>query len=115
MSVALVCGGRDYHSPWFPQYMDEFHRRFGITLVVHGGATGADSLAESWAKSREINQHIYPAKWKMHGRSAGPIRNTEMLGSEPTIDLVIAFPGGRGTDNMCQQAMSRGLPVYRVS
>ena len=114
MAVALVCGGRTYANPWFPQYMDEFHQRFGITTVVHGGATGADSLAESWAKSREINQHIYPAKWTTYNNQAGPIRNTEMLASE-AIEFVVAFPGGPGTENMVKQAMAQGIPVYRVS
>ncbi|MEM9912925.1 MAG: hypothetical protein AAF922_19365 [Pseudomonadota bacterium] len=44
------------------------------------------------------------------GRAAGPIRNKEML-DEGCPDLVVAFPGGRGTANMVKQAQAAGVEV----
>jgi ABC-type Fe3+-hydroxamate transport system substrate-binding protein len=44
-----------------------------------------------------------------YGPSAGPIRNGRMLEYKP--DLVIAFPGGRGTANMVKQARKAGIAV----
>ena len=34
---------------------------------------------------------------------------------EGTPDLVIAFPGGRGTENMIKQAEAAGIPVRRIT
>jgi hypothetical protein len=42
------------------------------------------------------------------GRSGGPKRNQQML-EEGKPDLVLAFPGGRGTADMVRRAPS-GVP-----
>jgi hypothetical protein len=94
----LVCGGRDYSAAGdFKKWMDALHKLHPFTTVIHGAATGADSLA-------------FPALWKKHGKSAGPIRNAQML-DEGKPDYVLAFPGGPGTANMIKQAKQRGIPV----
>lgn len=51
----------------------------------------------------------FPANWKDHGRSAGPIRNQAMLATEP--ELVIAFWDGksRGTKDMLARARKAGV------
>ena len=56
---------------------------------------------------------MYPADWDTHGRGAGPIRNKQML-EEGKPDLVIAFPGGKGTANMIGQAKEAGIPVREI-
>lgn len=72
-------------------YCDEF-------VIVSGSCpTGADFLAEAWAASRGVPVERYPADWSL-GKSAGPARNEEMAATRP--DLAMAFPGGRGTDDM---------------
>jgi len=38
-----------------------------------------------------------------------------MLDENPDIELVVAFPGGRGTDNMVKQAEARGIPVQKIN
>lgn len=63
-----------------------------ITLVVSGGAAGADSLAEVWARSRGLPLRIYRADWNKDGRSAGFKRNTEIAEG---CDFVVAFWDGR--------------------
>jgi hypothetical protein len=45
--------------------------------------------------------------------AAGPIRNARML-EEGKPDIVIAFPGGRGTANMIEQAHAAGVEVVQV-
>ena len=50
----------------------------------------------------------FKADWDKFGRAAGPIRNAQML-REGKPDLVVAFPGGRGTANMVAQAKARAL------
>lgn len=103
--TVLVCGGRDYaNQERVFKVMDQLHRQKRIGLVVHGAATGADTLAEGWAKKRQVMYFGVPAPWKELGRSAGPKRNSYMLErSKP--DLVVSFPGGSGTNDMMSKAM----------
>lgn len=54
----------------------------------------------------------FPADWERNGRAAGPIRNRQMLDGKP--DLVIAFPGGKGTADMVAEAKRRGIAVREV-
>lgn len=80
--------------------------------VIHGGAPGADSAAAEAAYTRGMNVKAYPADWTTHGRSAGILRNLQMLDQQP--DLVIAFRctgGSRGTDHTISEARRRGIPV----
>lgn len=109
----LVCGGRDYDNQ-SDLYMtlDRMHRSTPITLVIHGGASGADSWAGQWALSRKVPVLECPADWPKYGRQAGPLRNAEMLKHEP--DHVVAFPGGRGTADMVRKAKRAGVNVIEV-
>ena len=105
----LVTGGRDFADA------DRLHDaivKLKPTVVVHGWARGADTLAMEWAKKREIPCMCYPARWKTYGAAAGPLRNSEMIEKEKP-DMVLAMPGGRGTAHMIQCAEAAGIPVVR--
>lgn len=115
MTRVLVCGGRDFNDAdrvW--SVLDHYNSDRSFSLVIHGAARGADALAGQWAITRDIAQLAFPADWDAHGRSAGHIRNAQML-KEGKPDVVIAFPGGRGTANMIDQATRAGVPVLRIS
>ena len=110
----LVCGGRDYTDRWRVfDVLDGRHAETPISVVIEGGALGADRSAYVWGYERNIVVETYPADWVNHGRSAGPIRNALML-TEGKPDLVIAFPGGRGTANMVSKARAAGVPVIEI-
>ena len=107
----LVCGGRDYDNrDSLYEVLNAFHSVGPISVVVHGDAKGADRMAGDWARTRGILEDPHPANWATHGRAAGPIRNAEMLTSTAP-DLVIAFPGGRGTEHMVRIAKQAGFRV----
>jgi len=110
----LVCGGRDYQNrDAVFDALNELARQHGWLTIIEGGAKGADSLAREWARLRYHGLVTVPANWQLYGTSAGPIRNEEMLKSgEP--DLVLAFPGGRGTADMIHRAEAAGVPVSRT-
>lgn len=78
--------------------------------IISGRATGADSVAADWAIVNWCKLHEYPANWSKYGRSAGFIRNAQML-SEGKPDLVVAFPGGKGTAHMIRLAKDVGIKV----
>lgn len=107
----LVCGGRDYGDTGFVySTLDNLHLMDGITQVISGGASGADELAHQWALARGVPSRQFFANWNELGASAGPIRNLDML-NEGKPDLVIAFPGGRGTADMVRKAKVAGVRV----
>lgn len=81
--------------------------------IIHGGATGADSAAGDFANVHFCQELCFPADWNKYGMSAGPIRNKQML-DEGCPDLVVAFPGGKGTANMVAQAKKAGIKVIEV-
>jgi hypothetical protein len=117
----LVCGGRDFRDQaCVDRVLDIVLGNCAAPTLIHGNATGADTLADNWAISRNAQdgtewckREVYPADWAQHGNAAGPIRNAEMLKrGEP--QLVIAFPGGRGTADMVSKARAAGVLVLQV-
>lgn len=115
MERILVCGGRDFddgHCVF--RELNGALEHYGECIIIQGGANGADNLARQWALSRGICCIQVDAPWDKFGKSAGAIRNAWMLQyCAPTI--VIAFPGGSGTANMCKLARAAGLPVYVIA
>jgi hypothetical protein len=111
----LVCGGRYFNERGLlTSVMDELHAASPITAIIHGAAGGADTLARDWAVSRGIHAAAFPAEWKAFHEAAGPIRNAYMLvAGKP--ELVVAFPGGRGTSDMVAKARKAGVDVREVS
>lgn len=110
----LVCGGRDYAGESYAfARLDSIHGKTPIKIVIEGGASGADAIARKWARSRGVLVATVPALWDRRGRGAGPQRNAGMLLLGP--DLVLAFPGGRGTANMVQQAKDAGVWVVELT
>ena len=105
----LVTGGRDFN---LPSAVDQELTALQPTMSVVGDARGADYLARQWAVVHGVRHVVYAAEWQVHGKAAGPIRNGKMLTEKP--DLVLAFPGGRGTADMVRQARAAGVAVREV-
>lgn len=90
-----------------------------ITLLIHGAAKGADTIADEWAAQRNVRRAPFPAIWERDGKydpGAGPKRNQRML-VEGKPDLVVAFrmPGvSKGTDDMIARATRAGVRVEIV-
>ena len=114
----LVCGGRNFGTSSMDickldEALDCFHGNTPISELIHGAARGADNMAAYWAVRNQIPCRAFPADWKKHGRAAGHIRNQQML-DEGQPNMVMAFPGGRGTANMISRAEKAGIPVQCV-
>ena len=111
----LVCGGRDYDDvECVFATLDDLDRRVGVQEVITGGASGADSYGHHWAQDRGKPSVIFTADWAKWGRGAGPLRNQRML-DEGKPTLVVAFPGGKGTADMCRRAREFGVPLLKVA
>jgi hypothetical protein len=111
---AIVCGGRKFKDwPMLSAALDAIHAETPLDCVITGAAPGADTLADTWARTRSIRVERYYALWRTYGPAAGPIRNQKMLDEEKP-DVVIAFPGGVGTADMISRAEKAGVPVKKV-
>jgi len=116
MRRPIVCGGRDYENREHVfATLDELNQRYTFLHIIEGGCpTGADMLAREWAADRGIEYRHYPAKWKLQGKAAGPIRNQLMIDAE-NPDGVIAFPGKNGTADMKSKARAANIPVLEIT
>lgn len=106
----IVAGGRDFvaeqkHEDWLIETL----KTHNATEVVCGMARGADMFGYHVAKNLlGLPVKEFPAKWKLLGNSAGPIRNEEMA---KYADMCVLFPGDRGTASMRSLAKQYGLKV----
>ena len=112
----LVCGSHRFKNTVFVYAtLDRLSRDWSPDLtVIEGDAPGVDRMAGYWARSRGHRNRKFPAEWRKHGKAAGPKRNQRMI-DEGGPQLVVAFPGERGTTDMVDRAERAGIPVLRVS
>lgn len=114
MKRILVCGGRDYADKQkVYKVLDQARDTFKDVTIIQGAAKGADSLADSWAADRGVRSDSFPADWKRYGKRSGYLRNVQML-NEGKPDIVVAFPGGAGTQMMINLAKSANVAVVMI-
>lgn len=114
MRVA-VTGGRHYSDrPRLRAVLDKLHNKAPFLLLIEGGASGADELAREWAQDNGIQVATFRANWTYWGNAAGPTRNQHMI-SQGLLDMLVVFPGDRGTKNCAHLAKCAGVKVvYEV-
>lgn len=118
----LVTGGRDYTDYETVEEPIRFLVGFyGSDLrMMHGGARGADSLAQRAIKKYKIAHKVFPADWKAEPKRGGILRNGQMADyldfcrDHGHSTQVLAFPGGSGTMHMISVAEARNHPVDRI-
>lgn len=109
----LVCGGRDFNDYEKMEWALSPFLNPEVTTIIHGAARGADSLAGRWAEEHGVPVEVYPADWDKYGKRAGYIRNVQML-NEGKPDVVLAMPGGKGTEMMVMLAEKAGVEVIKI-
>ena len=117
----LICGGRQFDDHLLLNRtlsdLAKERRWSTTTTIIHGDALGADTLAKTWGKFHECEVQSFPPtnynirKWGM--AIALLMRNQEML-DEGKPDLIVAFPGGRGTADMVDRGRRAGVEVIEV-
>jgi hypothetical protein len=102
--VAIV-GSRDY--PNLDEVRDYVDSLPIDTVIITGGARGVDKAAELAARARGMEVVIHGAEWNKHGKSAGMIRNTEIVND---CDKLVAFWDEQtpGTKNSISKAAKAG-------
>lgn len=130
--IVVFTGGRNFGEKVDHRYckreagqvqkeIDLFNQTFplfskGNTCFV-GCARGLDALVRAYAQDKEV----FEADWAKKGRAAGPIRNSAMLAAAIRASkdkgipmLLVAYPGGNGTEDCTLQARRAGFPLVRV-
>jgi hypothetical protein len=103
----LVCGSRSWSDG------DVIERRISRlpneAVVIHGGASGVDSIAGASANRHGLTVQVFRPNYDADGRRAPLLRNLRMLDEQP--DLVLAFWDGdsRGTAHTLINARNRGI------
>lgn len=82
-----------------------------ICVGVGDCPSGVDASVLSWVREAGLHCVVYKALWTTHHQAAGPRRNRQML-EEFQPDVLIAFPGGKGTSNCVREAVRLGIPVF---
>ncbi len=114
--IWLICGGRGFaNQELFDSAMAELVLSRGMpSRVINGGALGADLMARKWAEGHDLQSRTIAANWEVQGKAAGAIRNQDMLDHHHP-DLVVAFPGGRGTADMVRRSRVAGVVVAEIT
>lgn len=115
MRLAIV-GSRSFDNyKMFCELIDDLNKLYEFEYIVSGGAKGADSLAERYARERGIPIKIYPANWAKYGRSAGYRRNERIV---EDCDYMVAFwdyksPGTKHSINIARERKIPGK-IFRI-
>ena len=113
----IICGSREFQDYNLLKEKCDYYLSKRISsgqkvVVISGGARGADSLGERYAKERGLECKVFPADWDRYGKSAGYRRNVVM---SENADSLIAFWNGesKGTKHMID-IMQRQNKPYRI-
>ena len=113
MLKVIIAGGRTFDDyALLKKKCDEILKNKKDVEIVSGGARGADTMGERYAKENGFPIKLFPADWDTHGRAAGMLRNADMASYS---DALIAFvwEESNGTRQMISLARKKGLN-YRI-
>jgi hypothetical protein len=114
-----VTGGRDYKNELkvrrvLDTALESISSNTKMHLVLGDCPTGADRFATRWAVDHpDVTYTIFIAHWERDGKAAGPYRNTAMV--ESGMDVLLAFPGGKGTDDCRRKAFNAGVDLKVIT
>lgn len=104
-----VIGSRTFNNY---QLLEEeiLYHQLNIGKIISGGAKGADTLAEIFAKKHDIETLILKPEWNLYGKSAGYKRNVDIINK---CDICIAFWDGesKGTKHSIDIANNLKKPL----
>lgn len=106
----LIAGSRSFdHYDLFEYYMSLYYCPCDLFEIVSGGARGADSLGERWAKEKgvRVKQFLPDYNSAPNPKQAPLIRNAKMA---EYADIALIFWDGksRGTANMMAELAKLG-------
>ena len=104
---------RDVINQYFVSHQDAGYPKFTFDTIISGGAKGADDMGAKFAKINNIGLREYIPDWDKHGKSAGFIRNRNIINDS---DFILAFWDGisKGTANSLSLAKKQKKPTLII-
>lgn len=96
MKLAII-GSRHFEdNVFFDTQLKLFCQKYNEqpTVIISGGAKGADTLAEYYAKEHNCELIVFKPDYKRYGRGAAFVRNRLIVDN---ADRVLAFWDGKST------------------
>lgn len=111
----IIAGSRTFDNyALLERTMDKLTFKLKKVIVLSGTADGADALGERWALSKigRVLMRYHP-DWEKHGKSAGAVRNAEMVAN---AEALVAFWDGKspGTKDVISKARKAKLKHIKV-
>lgn len=111
----LVCGDRNWNDA--NVMLNELSTLPENTIIIHGDARGADSMAGLIGEAIGFTVISVPAEWKLYGKRAGPIRNRKMYDIHQP-NAVWAFhkniESSKGTKDMISYAKQKNCKEIKL-
>jgi len=119
INLAVVGSSRFYDFEVFENAIEDWVEENGYPdLIVVGGASGVDYMAERWADNNSIPIAVFTEEWSdpnrsLFDRGRGEAANTltEKILSGASHILAMPSPTSKWTRIVIEQAASRGIPT----
>ena len=86
----------------------------GVTLIITGGASGIDEIAEQYADRRKISKLVLRPRYEIYGKGA-PLRRNEKMVDICDMVLVIWDGKSRGARYTIEYAEKMGKTVKVIT
>lgn len=108
-----ITGGADYQDHqrvWTA--LDKARARHPDMILLHGGTpSGAEHIADCWARNRKVTVIVFRPDWARHAKAAPFKRNDKLLEQLPAG--LLHFPGTGISANLADKARKMCVPVWR--
>ena len=111
MTTVVIAGSRDWTDG--AMIFDVLRTREEVDTVWDGECRGADEFGYLSARLLRRDSARWPANWDRYGRSAGPVRNGQMVKARPDEIWIFHHEIGnsKGSRDLAEQAIADGIPV----
>ena len=119
INLAIVGSSRFYDFMVFEGAIEYWVDKNGYPdLIIVGGASGVDYMAERWADNNSVPIAVFSEEWSDstrslidRGRGEAPNTLTEKILSGASHILAMPSPTSKWTRIVIEQAASRGIPT----
>ena len=112
MKVAII-GGRDFHQKEFLfEKVLSIVQNNKVSMIISGGAKGADTLAKHFALDHEIPFQEYLPQYHLFPGKIAPLKRNEQIVN--ACDILVAFPcsNSKGTLHAISLAKKQNKEIY---